>query len=559
MTTTVESGGAATGDVAEVAHDPAGPEHRRGRDWVRPFGVGALVAGASTAAGSLVAAIASVDSPVASVAGVVIDNVPNPIRRWAIRTFGTHDKFVLGIGILVVVAVVATVVARAAATRRWVVLTAIVGFAAVGLGAAERIGPGVLLSAFASVVAAWVVFAVLLPHLPRPASSVGPGPDTVTFSIDVAPAAVPMVVHRWDAAVDRREFTLKAGALWAGTAIVGSVAAAINRAESASVTRARAQFPEIPPGSPNAAPTVPGAASVGNGAVPYITPTKDFYRIDTAFLAPRVSLDDWRLEITGAVDRPLTLTYDELLDRHIVERIVTLACVSNTVGGELVGNATFLGVPLAELLDEVGVDPAAGSQVAMTSVDGWTCGFPTELALDGRNAIVAIGMNGEPLTVEHGFPVRMVVPGLYGYVSATKWLQRIELVGWDEFDGYWVPLGWSKDGPIKTQSRIDVPRSGADVPVGPVVIAGVAWAQHRGIAKVEVRVDDGEWVEADLGDEVTVDAWRQWIHRWDAEPGEHRISVRATDHDGETQTAERSAPAPDGATGHHTIVVRVAP
>ena len=556
MTSTIEPAGSATGDAGEVGYHPDGPTYHRGREWGRPFGIGALVAGASTAAGSLVAAVASVDSPVASVAGVVIDNVPNPIRRWAIRTFGTHDKLVLGIGILVVVALVAAVVARAAVTRRWVVLTAILGFAAVGLIAAESIGPGVLLSTFASVVAAWVVFAVLLPHLPRPH---GPAASEPGENAEAPPTAVPMVLHRWDAAVDRREFTLKAGALWAGTAIAGSIAAAINRADSASVTRARAQFPAIPPGGPDAAPTVPGSASVGNGAVPYITPTKDFYRIDTAFLAPRVSLDDWRLDITGAVDRPLTLTYDELLERHIVERIVTLACVSNTVGGELVGNARFLGVPLAELLDEVGVDPVAGSQVAMTSVDGWTCGFPTELALDGRDAIVAIGMNGEPLTVEHGFPVRMVVPGLYGYVSATKWLQRIELVGWDEFDGYWVPLGWSKEGPIKTQSRIDVPRSGADVPVGPVVVAGVAWAQHRGIAKVEVRVDDGEWVEADLGDEVTVDAWRQWIHRWDAEPGEHRISVRATDHDGETQTAERSAPAPDGATGHHTIVVKVAP
>ena len=236
--------------------------------------------------------------------------------------------------------------------------------------------------------------------------------------------------------------------------------------------------------------------------------------------------------------------------------MVTLCCVSNEVGGNLIGTAKFIGVPLAELLEEAGVQ-AGGTQVAMTSEDGWTCGFPTEIAMDGRDALVAVGMNGEPLPTEHGFPVRLVVPGLYGYVSATKWLRKIELVGLDDFDGYWIPRGWSKDGPVKTQSRIDVPKRGADVAAGRVAVAGVAWAQHRGIEKVEVRVDQGDWVEARLGDAYSIDTWRQWVYEWDATPGDHELQVRATDGNGDVQTADQALPAPDGATGHHTVVVSV--
>jgi len=338
--------------------------------------------------------------------------------------------------------------------------------------------------------------------------------------------------------------------------IMAAVAGAVNRTESASVTAARRRLPNLAPGSPDAAPAVPAGATV-DAATPFITPNDDFYRIDTAFLVPRIELEDWRLDISGAVDRPLSLTYNDLLDRHVVERAVTLCCVSNEVGGDLIGTATFLGVPLAELLEEAGVRPDEGDQVAMTSEDGWTCGFPTALALDGRDALVAVGMNGEPLPVEHGFPVRLVVPGLYGYVSATKWLRKIELVGWDDFDGYWIPRGWSKQGPVKTQSRIDVPRSGEGVAAGKVAVAGVAWAQHRGITKVEVRVDDGPWQVARLGDEYSVDTWRQWVYEWDATPGTHEIQVRATDGEGDTQTAAEAPPAPDGATGHHRVTVDV--
>jgi DMSO/TMAO reductase YedYZ molybdopterin-dependent catalytic subunit len=261
-------------------------------------------------------------------------------------------------------------------------------------------------------------------------------------------------------------------------------------------------------------------------------------------------------DIGGLVNKPISLSYDDLLDRPQIERIITMCCVSNEVGGEYISNASFQGVKLADLLNEAGVQTTA-QQVFSTSLDGWTSGFPVEIALDGRDAMIALGMNGEPLPLEHGFPARLVVPGLYGYVSATKWLSKIELNRWDDAEGFWVPRGWSRDGPIKTQSRIDVPRDGDKVAAGATKIAGIAWAQHRGIEKVEVRVDDGQWQEARLGNDVTVDAWRQWVLDWNASPGKHVIQVRATDKDGKTQTDKVAPPDPDGATGYHTRTVIV--
>jgi DMSO/TMAO reductase YedYZ molybdopterin-dependent catalytic subunit len=527
----------------------------RGASWLRALVCGSVVAVGSTAAGALVGALASVDSPVASVADRVIDGVPQGVREWAIRTFGTKDKLVLGVGIVVILAAVGTLIARYAIRRRWLIPAGVALFAFVGVAAGGDATPAKVLGALVSALFAYAAFALLVPHVEPVRRPAAPA-ETAGIAGGSATAAEPMVVKRWDASVDRREFVAKAGGLWAATAVMSAVAAGVNRREDASVASARRKLPTVRAGSPDAAPAPPASAGVGHGVTPFVTSNEDFYRIDTAFLAPRVTLDDWHLEITGAVDNPMKLTYDDLLDRHVVERYVTLCCVSNEVGGDLVGNAKFLGVPLAELLEEAGVKPA-GTQVAMTSVDGWTCGFPTELAVDGRDALVAIGMNGEPLPVEHGFPVRLVVPGLYGYVSATKWLTRIELTGLDDFDGYWIPRGWSKDGPVKTQSRIDVPRSGASVRAGTVAVAGIAFAQHRGIERVEVRIDDGEWQPARLADEYTIDTWRQWVYEWDAPAGRHTIAVRATDGDGDTQTAAEARPDPDGATGHHTIEVDV--
>lgn len=293
-----------------------------------------------------------------------------------------------------------------------------------------------------------------------------------------------------------------------------------------------------------------------DGVSTLITPNDDFYLIDTAFSPPQVDPADWNLTIKGMVDNEISLTFDDLLAMDQIEEVITLSCVSNEVGGGLVGNAVWTGVPLATLLDMAGVQEGAG-QIVGRSVDDWTGGFPTEVAYDGRPAMVALTMNGEPLPVQHGFPARLVVPGLYGYVSATKWLSEIELTTWEGYDGYWIPRGWAKEGPIKTQSRIDVPNNGATVPAGPTAIAGVAWAGKRSVDRVEVRIDDGEWIEATLSGELSENSWRQWMINWDTPPGDHAVHVRATDGDGDTQTPDRTPVAPDGATGHHAIRVRV--
>ena len=291
---------------------------------------------------------------------------------------------------------------------------------------------------------------------------------------------------------------------------------------------------------------------------PLITPNSDFYLIDTALQKPAIQAEDWSLSVQGMVDNPETYSFAELLDGRFsfIQEAVTLSCVSNRVGGRLVGNAVWEGVPLREVLDASGVQ-AGADQISGRSVDDWASGFPTELVYDGRVAMIAVTMNGEPLPVKHGFPARLVIAGLYGYVSATKWLSEINLTTWEGFDSYWVPRGWAKEGPIKTQSRIDVPRDRAEVSVGEMVaIAGVAWAPNKSIDRVEVKVGENPWVEAELSAELSTNSWRQWVYYWEATPGEHLIQVRATDGTGYTQTSERRPPAPDGATGWHMRTVR---
>lgn len=292
------------------------------------------------------------------------------------------------------------------------------------------------------------------------------------------------------------------------------------------------------------------------GISPIVTPNSDFYRIDTAIVVPSVDVNSWELSISGMVDRPYKMNFAELIDMGLVETPVTLSCVSNRVGGNLVDNAVWRGVPLADVLNRAGVQRGA-TQIVGRSVDNWNSGFPTEYAFDGRVALVAVAMNGEPLPREHGFPVRLVIAGLYGYVSATKWLEEIRLTTWEGFDSYWVPRGWAKRGPIKTQSRIDVPRNSARVRAGRVAVAGVAWAPTKSIEGVQVQVGNGPWVNADLSNNLSVNSWRQWVFAWDARPGSYKIRCRATDGTGYTQTSEIRPPAPDGATGWHTIDVTV--
>jgi DMSO/TMAO reductase YedYZ molybdopterin-dependent catalytic subunit len=303
--------------------------------------------------------------------------------------------------------------------------------------------------------------------------------------------------------------------------------------------------------------TAPAGVDLGvDGVVPWITDQDDFYLIDTAISKPQILPEKWELRIHGMVDRELTLSYQDLLDRGLSEAWVTLCCVSNEVGGDLIGNARWAGVPIREVLAEAGVQDGADA-VKSTSSDGWTCGTPIEALTDDRNALLAVAMNGEPLSVEHGFPVRMVVPGLYGFVSATKWVVELEVTRFADFEAFWTQNGWAEQAPVKTQSRIDVPADGATVAAGQVAVGGIAWAQHRGITAVEVSVDEGPWERAELGADPTIDTWRQWVYRWDATPGEHQLQVRATDATGEPQTGDEVGVVPDGATGWHTIDVSV--
>ncbi len=369
--------------------------------------------------------------------------------------------------------------------------------------------------------------------------------------------------------VGRRNFLLLSG----GAAVAGLAAAGAGR--TLSVGRAQQAAPrpvEIPgrgaAGSAVTHQTLPPPSADASidapGMPPLITPAKDFYLIDTALTSPRVEASTWMLTVGGAVNNPLKLSYSDLLSMSTRESDITLSCVSNEVGGGLISNGRWTGVLLSDVLKEAGISPgdvgrgSPAEQLVGRSVDGWTSGFKTELALDGREALIAFGLNGNELPIEHGYPVRLVVPGLYGYVSATKWLTEIELTNWD-FDAYWIQRTWSKEGPIKTQSRIDTVKDRDSLQAGNVPIGGVAWAPHRGISRVEVSTDGGEtWNEARLAAQLDDDTWRQYAYDWNARPGEYELQVRATDGEGNTQTAKEAPPHPSGATGYHTVRVTVA-
>jgi DMSO/TMAO reductase YedYZ molybdopterin-dependent catalytic subunit len=356
----------------------------------------------------------------------------------------------------------------------------------------------------------------------------------------------------------RRLSLVTLGALAAG-GVAGVAGVGLSR-RAASVAGDRTAFAlprvRVP------APPIPAAVRPGGVELPpFVTPTADFYRIDTALSVPQLGRDQWQLRVHGMVDREITYRFADLERFEVVEKVVTLTCVSNPVGGDLISNATWTGYRVRDLLADTGIH-ADADMVLSTSRDGFTAGTPVEALTDTRDALLAIGMNGEPLPTEHGYPARLVVPGLYGYVSATKWVVDLELTRFDRAQAYWTKLGWSERGPIKTESRIDVPRSGSDVARGPVTFGGVAWAQNRGVRAVEVRIDPpdgrGDWQPAELGARYSNDTWRLWSFRWDArEPGFHTITVRATDDTGAVQTEDRADPVPDGATGWHSILFNV--
>ncbi|MET8682667.1 sulfite oxidase [Streptomyces sp. NPDC004732] len=530
---------------------------------------------AAIAVAELVSATVRPESgPVIAVGGAAIDRTPPGVKDWAIRHFGTNDKLVLQLGILAVLTVLALALGAVAARWRVIGSLGVLAFGVVGaLAATSRPDSTSVSDALPSVVGA-VIGAGLLYWLVgrlgtfRKAAD-EPGAPTEAADddsvADGAPVGGASPVGSEGGAEgsgwDRRGFILAATAAAAASTGAGLAGRALNGSQGQNAVASRKKV-VIPAASSTAAPVPKGAALRINGISPFMTPNDDFYRVDTALVVPKVDATSWQLRIHGqGVTRERTLSFDDLLKMPLIERNITLTCVSNEVGGPYVGNARWIGVRLADLLKECGVRPPSkggpADQLVARSVDGMTIGSPVDDVMDGRDAMLAVGMNGQPLPFEHGFPVRMLVPGLYGYVSACKWIKDIELTTFDSYDSYWVKRDWAQKAPIKTESRIDTPKPFGRPKAGTVVVAGVAWAQHRGIDKVEVRVDDGPWDEARLAAEDTRDTWRQWSYEWPATKGGHTLTVRATDRTGETQTEKRTPTIPDGASGWHSVVVTI--
>ncbi|MEV0582299.1 molybdopterin-dependent oxidoreductase [Nonomuraea sp. NPDC050310] len=484
--------------------------------------------------------------PVIAVGDALVDGAPAPVKDWAIRTFGENDKPVLVAGVFVVLLAVAAGLGILARRKLWY---GGAGLALLGLagGAAVLTRPDAgqfdVLPTLVGLLAGYWTLKWLL----------GRATTTTTTAVESAEQPPVQWAPGMELSFDRRRLFTGAG----GAAVVAGAGAALGRAWSTGdgVESARRSL-TLPAAASPAGPLPAGVDLKLPGLTPFVTPNQDFYRVDTALIVPRVDPAEWRLRIHGLVDRPIELTYDDLLKRPLTEADITLTCVSNEVGGPYAGNARWLGVPMADLLRQAGV--AAGADMLLsTSQDGWTCGTLLDVVLDGRDALFAVAMNGEVLPVTHGFPVRQVVPGLYGYVSATKWVVDVKVTRFDRDEAYWTPRGWSARGPIKTQSRIDLPRDGAQLPKGRTKIAGVAWAQHKGVEAVEVRIGGGPWQQARLAATPGPDTWRQWELDWDAVAGTHTIEVRATDATGYTQTPQRADPAPDGAAGWHAVRVSV--
>ncbi|MFC3690021.1 molybdopterin-dependent oxidoreductase [Aquipuribacter hungaricus] len=537
--------------TATTTDRPAAPPApvRRSTGWAAAAGV--VAAGAGIAAAEVVGVVTGPGStPVLAVSDLVVDLTPAWAKDAAIAVFGTADKLFL----LTVVALVAAAVAAAAGvleSRRPGWGTPVTALLAVACGAAALTRPdlgvlGVLPAVVAGVVGVLLLRALLARVAPAPAGHDLDGTAGGTGAVAGGARAVA-------APGDPRRRAVLLGGTGAVALGTGLGARAVSSARAGG---ARSRAAVVLPAAAEPLPPVEASATFDavRGITPFRTPSRDFYRIDTALVVPSLTTADWSLRITGLVEREVELGWDDVLARSLVERWTTLSCVSNPVGGDLVGNALWRGVRTADLLAEAGPLPGA-DMVLSRSVDGWTAGTPVEALTDDRGSMLAVGMDGQPLPVEHGFPARLVVPGLYGYVSATKWVVEMQLTRFANAQGYWTPRGWSALGPVKISSRIDVP--GGTVPAGPTVVAGVAWAMDVGVDAVQVRVDGGPWAEADLSDAGTSSTWRQWRWEWDATPGTHELQVRAVDAAGEVQPEEPAAPAPDGAQGYDRVEVVV--
>ena len=555
---------------------------RTGPGVVTGVFTGLITAAVALGVGQLVAGLTgSVGSPVIAVGGASIDLTPPPLKDFAISTFGSNDKTALVTGILVLLAVFAAVIGVAAVRRFSYGVAGLAVFTAIGLAAAlSRPTAGAadvlpsLVGGAAGLFVMWRLVQaahedadgrVALDEAGEPPargrSGAGELGDPGTSWVPRSPVAPgmppgdPLPASR-PAAVPgsaRRQFLVTGGVAVAAAGASGLVGRVL--AERGNVSKARAAIKL--PALVQRAPALPSGADLHiRGLSPFVTSSNSFYRVDTALVVPQVAPSSWQLRIHGMVAHEMTLTFDDLLKLPLLEDWITLCCVSNPVGGPYIGNARWLGTSLSKLLRAAGIR-AGAEQLLCTSVDGFTSGTPVQTVMDGRDALLAIAMNGTPLPVAHGFPARLVVPGLYGYVSACKWITDIKVTTWAGEAGYWITRGWSQQAPIKTESRIDVPNGSATVRAGRTPVAGVAWAQHKGIEAVEVRVDGGAWHEATLAAVPGVDTWRQWVWEWDATRGNHVIEARATDKTGYTQTSALAPPPPNGATGYPTINVTV--
>ena len=514
-------------------------EIQAGNRWRLAFaGVVSVLAAIGT--GELAAGlIAGIPSPILAIGRGIVALQPPGAKDVVASLFGTNDKLALEILIIVIALGIGAAFGILLARRRDFAALIIAGFAVLGFLAS--LGDPDVSIVFAAAAAGVETIVGVWAFNRLVALAIGPAPTGASRP----PRAASM--PDWS----RRSLLVQGGVIAVGS-VVGSVVGRL-LLEGQRKPVAVGGLPQ-----PGQTASLPNGADLGiPGETPIVMPNDRFYRIDTALITPNVDVSTWSMKVTGMVDHPVTLTYDQLTQLPIIEQYVTIACVSNTVGGDLVGNALWRGVPLRTVLQMAGVQNGA-TQLVGRSVDGFTVGMPTEWVMDeSRVPMIAIGMNGVPLPRAHGYPARLIVPGLYGYVSATKWLAELQLTTLEAFDAYWVPLGWAKEAPILTQSRIDLPQNGATLDPGAITIAGVAWAPDRGVSKVEVAIN-GEWRDARLSTPISKATWVQWLYDWTPASGIYTIEVRATDGTGVVQTADHSEPAPDGARGHHTIKVQVA-
>lgn len=492
-------------------------------------------------------------SPIFSTGSLVIDLAPPWLKELVIGWFGTGDKVVILVAVCFCALVLASIAGILEHSRPpWGrVLIGLVG-AFTSFAALTRSNATVLVvvPSLIAVTVALVLLSYLLRRIAKFEPSATPGPSAAT-----GPSATTGQSESNEEVIARRSFLISA-TLATGLGILATVGSQVAGASVRTAEAIRRAF-QLPIASKRVAPLATGTSLEVAGISPIITPNSSFYRIDTALIVPSIDPANWSLKVHGMVEEEVTLSFDELLALPLEESYTTLACVSNYVGGELIGNAKWLGYPIRKLIEQARPKPEA-DMVLSRSIDGFTASTPLAALTDDRNAILAVAMNEKPLPAEHGFPVRMVVPGLYGYVSATKWITELKLTRFNAETAFWTTRGWSEKGPVKLSSRIDTPKDSQKLNQGTIPIAGVAWAQHTGISQVEVRIDGGEWMQTQLSDAISIDTWRQWVFYWDAVSGDHKITVRAIDSNGKLQVEKPSDVAPDGATGLHSVFVNVA-